>query len=42
MQSMMKTKHDNDIIDRIGVIYVENKAKLSWSIEQGAVVTKKR
>ena len=28
----MKTKQDNDVIDRIGVIYAKNDTELSWPI----------
>ena len=33
----MKTRQDNDVIDRIGVIYTINNNELSWPIEPGAV-----
>ena len=38
---MMKTKEDNDVIDRIGAIYAENDIKLSWPIRLGAVFDEK-
>ena len=31
----MNTKEDNDVIDHIGVVYVKNDTKLSWSIKSG-------
>ena len=34
---MMKTRHNNDIIDCIGVVYAENKIDLSWTIRLGAI-----
>ena len=33
----MKTKQDNDVIDRIDVVYVENKTELSWPIGPSTV-----
>lgn len=33
---MMKTRQDNNVIDRIGVIYAENDNELSWPIGLGA------
>ena len=33
---MTKTRQDNDVIDRIGVVYAENDIELSWPIESGA------
>lgn len=33
----MKTRHDNDMIDCIGVVYVENDNELSWPIKSGVV-----
>ena len=33
----MKTRHDNDVIDRIGIVYIENDTELSWPIGQGVV-----
>ena len=32
MQSMTKMRQDNDVIDRIGSLYSENKIELSWTI----------
>ena len=37
---MKKTKQDNDMINRIGAIYIENNIQLSWSIKLGAVYDK--
>ena len=37
---MTKTKKDNDMTDRIGAIYVENKTELSWLIRSGVVCDK--
>lgn len=34
---MTKTRHDNDMIDHKGLLYVENKTKLLWMIQQGMV-----
>ena len=34
---MTKTRHDNDLIDCIGVVYVETKTELSGPIEPGVV-----
>ena len=33
----MKTRHDNNVIDRIGAIYAENETELSWPIRPDAV-----
>ena len=33
---MMKTRHDNDVTDHIGVMYFKNNTKLSWSTGSGA------
>ena len=33
----MKTRQDNDMTNHTGVVYVENKTKLSCSIEPSAV-----
>ena len=33
---MMETRYDNDVIDRTGAVYVENKTNLLWSIESSA------
>lgn len=35
--SMIKTRHDNDMTDHRGVIYVEVRVELSWSIRQDVV-----
>ena len=32
---MMKTRQDNDLIDRVGVFYTENNVELSWPIRSG-------
>ena len=32
----MKTSKDNNVIDRTGVIYAENKIELSWPIRSSA------
>ena len=37
---MMKTKEDNDVIDRIGAIYAENETELSWPIRLSVVYDK--
>ena len=29
----MKTRQDNNVIDRTSVVYAKNDTKLSWSIE---------
>ena len=29
---MMKTRQNNDVINRIGVVYIKNDTKLSWLI----------
>lgn len=34
---MMKIKYNNYMIDRIDVVYTENKIELLWSIEWGTV-----
>ena len=34
---MMKTRQDNDMTDRAGVVYVKNKTKLSWLIKPSVV-----
>ena len=34
---MMKTRHDNDLTDHTGAVYIENNTKLSWSIESSVV-----
>lgn len=33
----MKRRKDNDVIDRIDLLYVENDIELSWSIWQGMI-----
>ena len=33
---VMKTRHDNDVTESIGVAYMENDTELSWSIRSGA------
>ena len=33
---MMKTRRDNDLIDRRGAVYTEIKIELSWLIRQDA------
>lgn len=37
VRSMMKTKKDNDVINSIGVFYVENDIELSWLIGPAVV-----
>ena len=37
VQSMIKTRQDNDVIDCISVVYIENDIDLSWLIELGVV-----
>ena len=37
---MTKTKNDNDVIDRIGIVYVENDIELSWPIKSGVICDK--
>ena len=32
----MKTRQDNDVTDRIGVVYTENDIELPWSIGSSA------
>lgn len=34
---MIKSKQDNDLTDRIGMVYTENETEMSLSIELGAV-----
>ena len=34
---MMKARQDNDVINHIGVVYVESDIELSWSTRRGAV-----
>ena len=33
----MKTRHDNDVAERIDVVYTKNDIGLLWPIELGAV-----
>ena len=33
----MKTKHDNDVIDLIGVVYAKKQYWLSWPIKSAIV-----
>ena len=40
MRSMMKTRQDNNVIDYTGVVYIENKTKLSWPIKTSAICDK--
>ena len=37
MQSVTKTRQDNDMINYIGVVYVETKTELSRPIKSGAM-----
>ena len=37
VQSVMKTRQDNDMIDYRGAVYIENDIKLSWFIKLGAI-----
>lgn len=37
LQFVMKTRQDIDMIDRIGMIFVENDTELSWLYEPGVV-----
>lgn len=37
MLSVIKSKQDNDLTDRIGMVYTENETEMSLSIELGAV-----
>ena len=34
---LRKMTQDNDVIDRIGVVYTENETELPWSIRQYVV-----
>ena len=34
---MTKTRQDNDVVDRIGPLYAENKIEWLWSIWQGTI-----
>ena len=40
VQSMTKTRHDNDMTYCIGMVYVETETELSWPIEPGVVCYK--
>ena len=40
VRPVMKTKQDNDVIDRISAFYVGNNNKLSWPIKLGAIFDK--
>ena len=42
VRSMMKTKQDNDMINRIGIIYTKNKTELSEPIKRVQSMTKTR
>ena len=42
VRSMMKTKQDNDMINRIGIIYTKNKTELSEPIKRVRSMTKTR
>ena len=33
---MIKTRQDNDVTNRIGIVYTENDNELLWLIESGA------
>ena len=35
MPSVMKTRQNNDVIDRTHALHIENNNDLSWSIESG-------
>ena len=37
---MMKIKQDNNVINRTGAVYVENKTKLLWLIGLGVIYDK--
>ena len=37
VQSAMKIKYDNDVIDHIGAVYAKNGIKLSWPIQLSVV-----
>ena len=37
VQSVTKTKQDDDVTNRIGVVFAENNTKLSWWINLGEV-----
>ena len=38
--SMRKTRQDNDVTDRTGVIYVKNDIRLLWPIGAGSICDK--
>lgn len=42
MRSVMKTKHDNDLTDRISAVYIENYTELSRPIRLGTIYMKMR
>ena len=37
MSFVMKTRQNNNLIDRTGTVYAENKIELSWPIGLGGV-----
>lgn len=37
VQSMTKTRYDNDVTDRIGLLHAKNEIELSWPIGWGKV-----
>ena len=37
VQSLMKTRHENDVTNRISLVFVETKIELSGLISQGGV-----
>ena len=41
VRSMMKTKQENNVIDRVIEVYVEIKIELLWPIEYDAVYHEK-
>lgn len=42
MRFVMKTKHDNDLTNRISAVYIENYTELSRPIRLGTIYTKMR
>ena len=40
VSSMIKIRHDNDVIDYTGAVYTKNNTKLSWSIRSGVICDK--
>ena len=40
VQSMMKTRKDNEVIDCTGVVYIENDIELSWPIGSSVICDK--